>query len=205
MSICAALLLIPIYTSQASDKIVHRPSAAELARRTRLMQIENELLPRMTKSDAVEVRQISLAIIQECELHGIDPLFILAIIESESNFDPEAVSPTGARGLMQVIPSTFKMMSDAKKMFDPVENVRAGIRYVKHLHNSGFGKRGGPESILLAYNMGPGAALAVFKGEQERSYESEIYIPKVISKYKGLLVKHGKNPRDAKKLFLAMR
>lgn len=205
VAFCIAFLVIPTYISHAADQIVHEPSISELAKRTKLLQIENELLPRMTKSEPHEVKQISIAILHECEKSGIDPLFILAIIESESNFDPEAVSPTGARGLMQVIPSTFKMMSDAKRMFDPVENVRAGIRYVKHLYDSGFGKRGGPESILLAYNMGPGAALAVFKGEQERSYEAETYIPKVMTIYRTLLTKYGKDPRDAKKLFLAMR
>jgi hypothetical protein len=200
---CLALLLTPSMASHASDDIIHRPSKAELARRARLSQIEAELLEKMTKSDVHEIRDVSRAILQECELHGVDPLFILAIIESESNFDPEAISPTGARGLMQIIPSTFRAMSSAKKMLDPVENVRAGIKYVKYLYDAGFGKKGGPESILLAYNMGPGGALAVMRGEQERSYEAEIYVPKVLNKYKGLLVKHGKNPRDARKLFLA--
>jgi soluble lytic murein transglycosylase len=152
-----------------------------------------------------EVRQIAAAIVEECEQTGVDPLFVLAIIESESSFDIEAVSPTGARGLMQIVPSTFRQMSEAKRIFDPVENVRAGIRYVRHLWNSGFGKRGGPESVLLAYNQGPGAALAILKGTRQRPAEAQVYVPRVMNRYRALLSKYGHDPKDAKKLFLAMR
>lgn len=148
-----------------------------------------------------EIYEVSKAIVEECLIHSVDPLFVIAIIQAESNFEVEAVSPTGARGLMQIMPSTFRSMSNARRMFDPVENVRAGIRYLRHLYDKGFGKREGPEVLLLAYNQGPGNALRSMSSG-EHTEESRVYVPRTMSIYKNLLKKHGFDPKDTKKLFI---
>jgi len=84
---------------------------------------------------------------------GIDPALILAIVEVESGQDPDAVSPKGALGLMQVLPETAAEVGfpDAA---DPARNLEAGCRYLAALLNS-FG--GDVELALAAYNAGPGA------------------------------------------------
>jgi soluble lytic murein transglycosylase-like protein len=151
------------------------------------------------KLELVEIRKVSETIVDECAKLGVDHLFIIAIIEAESNFDIEAVSPTGARGLMQIMPGTFREVSKAKRMFDPSENVRAGIRYVAKLYSQGFTT---PWDVLLAYNQGPGTVLAVWKKQLSMPDEAQAYIPRVMSNYKALLVKSGKDPRNTKKLFM---
>ena len=162
--------------------------------------------PRITKLSPIESRHLAEVIIEECEKDGVDPLFVIAVIDAESNFDIEAVSPTGARGLMQLVPSTFREVSDAKRMFDPEENVRAGIRYIRRLWDAGYGRRGGPESVLLAYNQGPNMASAVFRNGSKMPEEAHIYIPRVMARYRALLAAQGLEPKDARKIFLlAMR
>ncbi len=204
-------LLNPNQTSSAADQVP--PSLSAIARQNQITMIENELTPRMKKSEPSVVQSVSKTIVKECEVSGLDPLFILAIIESESGFDPEAVSAVvdrngnpkaNAKGMMQLLPSTAKEMG-VTKIFDPVDNVRGGIRYVRHLWDRGFGRKGGAESILLAYNQGPKTAISVLRGEVERPAEAQAFVPRVMARYRHLLTKNGKNPKDAKKLFLVAR
>lgn len=195
-------LVSPAPVSNANDrpvKLVH----VRNVRQERIDLIKGELGPRLTKATEREIQDVSAVIVDECAQHGIDPLFVLAIIESESNFDIEAVSPTGARGLMQIIPSTFKQVSTAKRMFDPVENVRAGIRYINKIRTE-YRFRD-PETYLFAYNQGPGAVVDHYKNGTPMAEEAEAYIPRVMTKYRNLLVKYGFKPKEAKKLFLASR
>jgi hypothetical protein len=193
-------LASPAPISSATDSM----SAIERADRVKRVDvIRGELEPRLTKATHTEIDVVSETIADECFQRGIDPLFVLAIIESESNFDIEAVSPTGARGLMQIIPSTFRQVSDAKRMFDPIENVRAGIRYISKLRTE-YRFRD-PETYLFAYNQGPGAVIDHYKNGTPMAAEAQSYVPTVMSKYKTLLKRYGFAPKDAKKLFLAKR
>ena len=100
---------------------------------------------------------------------------------------------------MQVLPSTFRAFSDSPRMFDPVENVRAGIRVLGYLSKQ-FKK---PETLLLAYNAGPGGAARILAGEQEHNAETHGYAPTVLNKYGRLLRENGKDPKQAKKLYIA--
>jgi soluble lytic murein transglycosylase-like protein len=78
---------------------------------------------------------------RHASLHGLDPALVKAMVAVESAFDPHAVSPKGAVGLMQVIPATaerYGVTSDAKrsieqKLKDPSINVRIGTRYLADL------------------------------------------------------------------------
>jgi soluble lytic murein transglycosylase-like protein len=63
---------------------------------------------------------------------GIDPSLVKAVIKAESDFDPHAVSKAGARGLMQLMPETARLMG-VNNLDDPEENVEGGIRYLKYL------------------------------------------------------------------------
>jgi hypothetical protein len=89
----------------------------------------------------------------EAKRFGVDASLVSALIRAESNYEPRAVSRKGARGLMQLMPATARRLSVAYP-FDPVSNVRGGVRYLKELLDR-FDHR--PDLILAAYNAGENA------------------------------------------------
>ena len=87
--------------------------------------------------------------------HGVDPLLVRAIIRVESNFDPKAVSPKGAVGLMQLMPETA-MRYGVENRFDATQNIDGGVRYMRDLMAM---FNGNLSLALAAYNAGEGAVL----------------------------------------------
>jgi soluble lytic murein transglycosylase-like protein len=94
------------------------------------------------------------AIIQQLSRkYGLDAELIRAVIRAESAFNHRAVSPKGARGLMQLMPATATELG-VQDSFDPAANVEGGTRYLRELlarHGNDLAK------ALAAYNAGPGA------------------------------------------------
>ncbi len=84
--------------------------------------------------------------------YGVQEGLIKAVIKMESDFNPKAVSHAGARGLMQLMPSTAAGLG-VRDAFDPEQNIMAGTRFLRDL----LDKYGGDlDSALAAYNWGPG-------------------------------------------------
>jgi soluble lytic murein transglycosylase-like protein len=80
----------------------------------------------------------------------LSPRLVHSVIQVESNYDPNAVSPKGAQGLMQLIPSTARRFG-VSDVFDPADNIQGGARYLKYL----LGLYKGDEALALAaYNAG---------------------------------------------------
>jgi hypothetical protein len=92
------------------------------------------------------------AVIRAAQRHGVPPDLALAVARTESNFDPHAISRTGAMGLMQLMPSTAAMLN-VDDPFDPQENADGAARYLRAL----LDRYGADiQRAVAAYNAGPG-------------------------------------------------
>jgi hypothetical protein len=114
-----------------------------------------------------------------CERNGIDPFLVAAVVEAESQFVADAVSPEGAVGLMQLLPSTATRYG-VHNLFDPDSNVEAGSRYLRELLDR-FGEN--PELALAAYNCGPEVVARYGKVPPYR--ETQSFVRKVMALYRG--------------------
>ncbi|RKY01433.1 MAG: hypothetical protein DRP54_03720 [Spirochaetes bacterium] len=102
-------------------------------------------------SDGTLFKQLENAVKLASEKFGLPEQLIKAVIEQESGFDPWAVSPKGAIGLMQLMPSTAEILG-VKNPFDIYENILGGVGYLKIL----LDRYGGDlNKALAAYNAGP--------------------------------------------------
>ena len=91
-------------------------------------------------------------IYREAVRNNLEPELVAAVVESESDFRVRLVSHKNAQGLMQVIPSTGRLMG-AADLFNPAENIAAGTKYLRYLFNRFEGDQ---RLALAAYNAGEG-------------------------------------------------
>lgn len=104
-------------------------------------------------------KQVQRELRAAARANGLDLELLKALIATESGFDPSAVSPRGAVGLMQVMPATaqrYGVTGGRKKLADPVVNIRTGAKY---LHDLLRMFHGSVELALAAYNAGEGAVM----------------------------------------------
>jgi len=92
-------------------------------------------------------------VITEARSYKLDPRLVLAVMATESGFDPNAKSPKNAWGLMQLIPETAERFN-VKNILDPIDNIRGGMAYLRWLLSY---YRGDVTLTLAAYNAGEGA------------------------------------------------
>jgi len=114
---------------------------------------------------------------EAAERHRVDPALVRAVIETESNWNPRAVSRKGAGGLMQLIPTTAQRYG-AHDLFNPEQNIDAGVRHLKSLLQR---YNGNLDLALAAYNAGEGAVDRA--GGIPHYRETKNYVQKVQNAY----------------------
>src|SRR6185436_7306901 len=114
---------------------------------------------------------------QKAVKYNVDPALVAAVIEQESRFRPQAKSPVGARGLMQLMPRTGRWMG-AQNLYDPEQNVDAGVKYIKYLHQR---FNGDLKKTIAAYNAGEGNVQR-YRGVPPFR-ETRTYVKKVLKNY----------------------
>jgi soluble lytic murein transglycosylase-like protein len=119
-------------------------------------------------------RQYDDLISEHSKRNGVRSDLVRAVMQVESAFNPNAMSPKGAMGLMQLMPSTARQYG-VRNAFNPAENVRAGVAYLRGLLDRYSNNE---ELALAAYNAGPGAVdkyrQAVPPYRETRNYVAQI-------------------------------
>jgi len=122
-------------------------------------------------------RELATAIYDISKEEGIEPDVAYGLVKTESTFRPRAVSPVGARGLTQVLPSTARWMMpeirQASQLFQPETNLRVGFRYLRYLLDK---YDGDTRLALLAYNRGPGTVDRILDrgGDPDNGYAGKV-------------------------------
>lgn len=137
--------------------------------------------------------QITEVLIMECQKRDLDPIFVLAVIQTESRFNTYAKGSSGEIGLMQILPQTAEWIAKKYRLpwrgpnslYDPITNIKVGITYFAHLRSQ-FDSRA--HHYVPAYNMGPKNLRQVARtiaslGEDERRLLHGIYGSKVMKNY----------------------
>jgi soluble lytic murein transglycosylase-like protein len=119
---------------------IYLPAEASLTGRSRpAMNVDRDGVEKLVREAA--------------ERHRMDPALVRAVIQTESNWNPKAYSHRGAGGLMQLIPTTAQRYG-AYDVFDPQQNIDAGVKYLRTLLER---YNGNLDLALAAYNAGEGA------------------------------------------------
>ena len=111
--------------------------------------------------------------------YNVDPYLIFLVMEQESHFNTHAVSPKGARGLMQLMPGTGARYG-VRRPHDPAQNIAGGTRYLRELLNR-FNNR--VDLVLASYNAGEGA-VAKFGNKVPPYQETRNYVKTISKRYK---------------------
>ena len=120
--------------------------------------------------------------------YGVDPYLVFCVMEQESHFNARAVSPVGARGLMQLMPGTAARFG-VRNAHDPAQSVTGGTRYLKELLNRFNGR---VDLVLAGYNAGEGAVMKY--GRRVPPYrETRNYVRRITQAYGSLA--HAPAPR----------
>ena len=141
---------------------------------TKLVMGTSTQLKGFTTGDAV----VDSYIVDSSRRYGIDPLLIYSQMHQESTFKSRAISPKGARGLMQLMPGTARRFG-VENIFDVKQNIEGGVKYMRWLLDT---FNGDLNLALAGYNAGEGAVMKY--GWQIPPYrETQEYVRRISSRY----------------------
>jgi Transglycosylase SLT domain len=127
--------------------------AAGKSRKTIYLPAESTFMGESHPAMSIDRDGAEKLVRESAERHNVDPALVRAVIQTESNWNPAAYSRKGAGGLMQLIPTTAQRYG-ANDVFNPQQNIDAGVRHLKGLLER---YNGNLELALAAYNAGEGA------------------------------------------------
>jgi hypothetical protein len=174
-------------TESAAGAWYRRGSLSVFVERARIDHIEREELETLSESDSSSKKargwttgngRIDGLIKQNGAKYGVDPYLIFCVMEQESHFNARALSPKGARGLMQLMPGTSARFG-IRRPSDPAQNIAGGTRYLKQLTEQ-FNDR--IDLVLASYNAGEGAVMKF--GRKVPPYrETRDYVRRISYRY----------------------
>lgn len=182
------ILRAEMYTYTAKDGSVVFTNINPNKKPKSLSQKENsfdwtDTLGVLRRVHRVNVTTYDKVIAEAAKYYSLPPQLVKAVVAVESSFEPTAVSPAGAQGLMQLMPKTAEAMQVAD-VFNPRANVFGGTRYLRLMAND-FG--GDIQKTVAAYNAGPGAVKR-YKGIPNYP-ETQKYVKRVLKLYRYYLKK----------------
>jgi len=142
--------------------------------------VEQSPLPTFATPPAAPAKKVRYAqeILTAARLTQVPIALLQAVIQIESAYNPKALSPKGAQGLMQLMPGTAKRYG-VKDSYDPASNIQGGAQYLRDLLDL---FKGDVSLALAAYNAGEGAVLKY--GKKIPPYrETQAYVKKVLAAY----------------------
>jgi len=172
----------------AKEPELGQPEISDPLQRELLADKPDQPLPIISWNSAERLFQP--IVLKAANRYKVDPAMVMAIIMAESSYNPKAISKKGAKGLMQLMPTTARSLG-VKDIFNPEHNINAGVRYFKKLLNQFDGD---VELALAAYNAGSR------KVKEHRGIPpfraTKYYIKKVIKYYR-----HYKTQMDSSRLY----
>ena len=132
----------------AKEPEIGQPEISAPLQRELLPEKPDQTLPIVSLNSAERLFQP--IVLKAANRHKVEPAMVMAIIMAESSYNPKAISKKGAKGLMQLMPTTARSLG-VKDIFNPEHNINAGVRYFKKLLNRFDGD---VELALAAYNAG---------------------------------------------------
>ena len=135
--------------------------------------VPDEVLDEIQAPAGSDLRTLAVEVARR---HGLDPDLVVAVVGVESGFRPEAVSPKGAQGLMQLMPATARSLG-VEDTLDPAQNLDGGVRHLGALLTL-YG--GDVARALAAYNAGEGAVAR--HGGIPPYKETRAYVRKILER-----------------------
>lgn len=162
------------------------------------MFIVEKMRAAMPRLSEAAIYSVANTLVNEANRAKIDPLFVMAVIQQESKFNPKVVGLHGEIGLMQIRPKTARWVAAKNKidfakdedLFTPATNIKIGVLYLNYLNK----KYGNPKYSTAAYNMGPKNLKRILASEQEPA----VYHGQVFKTYKGFYAKIKKSNSAAR-------
>lgn len=147
------LTLADIYRFEDEEGVVHftdAPTDKKFKIFLRDLRKDRQLRTHFRFAANANPQEYEQMILATSAKYGVSPALVKAVIQAESGYNPNAVSRTGASGLMQLMPGTAKQLKVADS-FDPKQNVDGGVRYLRFLLDT---FKGDVTLALAAYNAG---------------------------------------------------